>query len=179
MDAETVSRVTAVVADAIHEEWQVLFRAQNPGVFQRWKPALSADNNKLRVTPDQFHEWVAENAAGKWYAFRYAKDGVETAEAGGVFEVDILALPNSLLPPGNAAENTASARTAVEALLSEGKPSVTSIATKVHDAWKKRNESWAPEDQKKEYHELTVEEQLKDVAIVAIAHKECKKAGLV
>lgn len=166
---DKVSLAITETADAIHEEWRVLYKAQNPDVGHRWKPALAEDGSPLKLTPQNFNTWVSDNGGGRFEAFRYAD----------TVEVDILALPNSLLPPGNAAENMASAKTAVDALLGQPSPTLAGVAAMVHEAWVDRNKTWAPESLKAPYDTLPIAEQLKDAAVVQVAYEACTRAGLM
>jgi len=150
------------------------------------KPAVSASNEtnetKEGLSRDELVIALASSAHDTWRASRKiegtdlyeprmksVKDEQWIAEHGGVLEVDIANTPYQELPSEWQAENKASAETAADAVLAaaaEGRALddafVEDASSVIHEKWLERNGSWAPEEQKKPYAELSEEEKQKD-----------------
>jgi hypothetical protein len=144
------------VADAMHDQWRELYRVQN-GDVPRWKK-LNADS----------HKWLANNPA--------ASDHVRSFD--GSLDIDIAALSNRQLPAQFSGENTASATSAVNTVLSQPAATPDQLAAVVHDEWIERNASWASAELKRPYAELSEDEQRKDRAIVWLALEAVERFGL-
>lgn len=117
--------------------------------------------------------WAAQNGglrADGSYPERLKDDG-----AGGM--VDIANTRFADLPPTWQAENRASARSAVSAVLlakkrwSAAAPSEIAVvaSSDIHNDWISRNSAWAPADLMVPFDELSSEEQAKDVAVAHAA----------
>ena len=148
LTAQQQADAIRIAADTIHANWQASYREQNGADAVRFKPLKDADIEWLSTAPAS----AERNAA------------LRTVE--GKQEINILAIPNSLLTPSHAAENTASATSVIARITANPTATDAHIASLVHDDWVARNGSWAAEELKKPYDQLSVAEQNKDLAVV-------------
>jgi len=123
----------------LHDEWRAS-RKKEDGTFE----------SRERNTKDEI--WIKEH---------------------GVDKVDIANTDYKSLPEDWKGENKKSAEVAVEEIykaidggLSLDNSFVESASNVIHEKWLERNGSWAPEDQKKPYNELSEEEKEKDRVII-------------
>lgn len=130
---KTRDELVTAVASAAHEDWRRQYAAANGG-----KPRI-----KQTKDPSFLNR--------------------------GVTEVDIAALSYANLPSDWQTENKAGAEVAVDCVLSavsEGKPLddpfVEGASATQHEKWLERNGSWATEEQKKRYADLSDEDKQKD-----------------
>jgi Fe-S cluster assembly scaffold protein SufB len=152
----TEQAAIAIAADELHEEWKDAYFEQHGEGAERWKvmkPASVA--------------WVEENGNVPADALRQGESGQE---------INIAALTNSQLPPQFSGENTASAKGAIEAIQNNPSADIDTLAAIVHDQWLERNGSWAAEELKKPYDELSEPEKEKDRAVVRVAQKSIDSA---
>lgn len=159
-----VGPAKSVCADMVHGDWRATRRVVEgseramdgqPLRDARWKP----------VKPDQVGS--LENISDR---FKRVTDGKP--------EIDIANVPNSLLPPSHAAENSAAASGAIDLLKGAAESQsgegnivirLKETASSVHEQWMARNGSWASKDAPQQmvpYLELSAADQAKDDQIV-------------
>lgn len=151
--------------------------AVSPGKSQKSPKSPPLTDRNVTYMRSRQEEAIAETAAklhDAWRAPRRKEDGTfepRMKDNGLGGEVDIANTNYADLPAKWQEENRLSAQHAVEAILANPKMSDDSIADLVHQDWLRRNGSWAPEEQKKPYSELSQEEKDKDLAVVAAARE--------
>jgi hypothetical protein len=146
-------------ADSLHELWREGYRAAN-GDSPRWKALNDASVGWLQTRKDIPSSSVRTNP--------------ETKKP----EIDIASLPNSKLPPQFAEENLKSAKGAVQSIAADPGSTMEERAAHVHDQWLERNGSWAPENQKLPYSQLSEIEKEKDRVVVRAAEKAMETQGV-
>lgn len=149
MDVTTETAAIEIAADELHKQWRDAYQAQNGADAARWKPMKPASL-----------DWVAQKGDVPVEALRDGEKGKE---------INIAALPNSLLPPQFSGENTASAAGAIKAIRENKSADIDQLAAIVHEQWLERNGSWAAEELKKPYAELPEAEKEKDRIVVRVA----------
>ncbi|MGB9152349.1 MAG: hypothetical protein WCD70_04595 [Alphaproteobacteria bacterium] len=162
MTALTPAQMEAAVAataDQLQENWRAAWRAQN-GDVPRWKPLKQESVEWIQKHPDNVIP---------------ASDFHTTAN--GTQEIDIAALHNSQLPPQFADENTASAKSAIEAIQRNPNASIDDDAAIVHEQWLNRNGSWAPDELKVPYAQLSEAEEEKDRVVVKAVEEAIEKVS--
>lgn len=131
------NKIVNDVASAGHGAWQ-----------KDYKKANGKDAKRIKKTKDA--SWIKKN---------------------GTDEVDIANTSYEDLPSDWKKENLESAKSAVRGLHASLKKSgadqadashAEDAADRVHKDWLKRNGAWAPEEQKKDYKDLSTEEKNKD-----------------
>ncbi|MBI5510611.1 MAG: hypothetical protein HY903_17780 [Deltaproteobacteria bacterium] len=159
-DVSGFSRVTSDLADALHADWQATARAS--GRTERFKPMKENGKAVECQTAAALQAYLDTKGIPAEYRERYRI--VE-----GKVEEDILAIPNRFLATNNRAENDASASTTI-ALVAMQMASGGSLdaafieraSSLLHNKWVERNGSWAPEEQKVPFDQLSKVEADKD-----------------
>lgn len=138
------TKAVTKLAGSLHSQWQ-----------QEYKAANGPDAKRIKKTKDE--AWIKAN--------------------GGKDEVDIANTDFDKLPSDWKKENAEAAKAAVTAVVALNKSgamnanSLEKASNHVHKKWLERNGSWAPENQKLPFNELSQEEADKDRAHVTHAIK--------
>ena len=154
-----IEQAISQAGDSLHELWRESYRAAS-GDTPRWKALNDASVGWLQTCEDIPSSSVRTNP--------------ETKKA----EIDIASLPNSKLPPQFAEENLKSAKGAIQSISVNPGSSMEERAAHVHEQWLERNGSWAPENQKLPYAQLSEIEKEKDRVVVRAAEKAMETHGL-
>ena len=148
----------STAADQLHANWREEWRAQH-GDEPRWKD----------IKPESV-DWVSRQPDFPPEALRVAENGTH--------QINIAALPNSLLPPQFSEENTNAARGAIAAIRNNPGAGEEQLASMVHYQWLERNGSWAPPELKVPYAQLSEAEKEKYRVILGAAAKSMPKGSL-
>ena len=129
----------------------------------------SRDQMVTEVATAAHGDWMTQYRAANGDKPRIKKTKDQAFLDRGIVEVDIATLSYVELPSDWQAENKAGAECAVDCVLAafeQGRPLddlfVEEASATQHDKWLERNGSWAPENQKLPYAQLSEDDKEKD-----------------